>query len=82
MKTLNETSSIHSFADKDRASPSVCSSITKLAQLARLAGKQKVLEAKKNRWDNLIEAAKSTRGVGRMWNRSRNRYSKIHSCER
>ena len=73
MQTLNETSPVHSSAGKGSASPSVRSPITKLAQLARLAGKQKVLDAKKNRWGNLIEAAKSARGVGRMWNRSRSR---------
>lgn len=79
MQTLDETSPVHSstgggaISKATGGSPAVRSPITKLAQLARLAGKQKVLDSKKNRWGNLIEAAKSARGVSRMWTRSRSR---------
>jgi len=40
-------------------------------EMARLAGAKKA-ELKKG-WGNLIEAAKSAKGVGRMWTRSRSR---------
>lgn len=70
MQTLNETSPIPSGGGKS-SNPLLRSPITKLAQLARLAGAKKA--DSKRKWGNLIEAAKSARGVGRMWARSRSR---------
>lgn len=44
------------------------SPMVKLARLARLAGAKK---SNKNKWGNLIDAARSAKGVARIWNRSR-----------
>lgn len=76
MQTLDETSTL-AAATVDEAhsnikgNPLLRSPITKLAQLARLAGAKKADSKKK--WGNLIEAAKSAKGVSRMWTRSRSR---------
>lgn len=70
MQTLNETSPLPAGVGKS-SNPLLRSPITKLAQLARLAGAKKA--DSKRKWGNLIEAAKSARGVGRMWARSRSR---------
>lgn len=68
MQTLNETAIQGGVKSSN---PLLRSPMTKLAQLARLAGAKKTDSKKK--WGNLIEAAKSARGVGRMWARSRSR---------
>lgn len=77
MQTLNETNvltsttvSVAASQPHSKGNP-MRSPITKLAQLARLAGAKKA--DSKKRWGNLIEAAKSAKGVGRMWTRSRSR---------
>lgn len=75
MQTLNETNVlatvVGSGSQHSKGNPLLRSPITKLAQLARLAGAKKADSKKK--WGNLIEAAKSAKGVGRMWTRSRSR---------
>ncbi|KAK4012303.1 hypothetical protein OUZ56_021403 [Daphnia magna] len=75
MQTLNETNALATIVatgqSNHRGNPLLRSPITKLAQLARLAGAKKADSKKK--WGNLIEAAKSAKGVGRMWARSRSR---------
>ncbi|XP_046645233.1 transient receptor potential-gamma protein-like isoform X2 [Daphnia pulicaria] len=73
MQTLNETNVLAVVATQsnNKGNPLMRSPITKLAQLARLAGAKKA--DSKKRWGNLIEAAKSAKGVGRMWTRSRSR---------
>lgn len=75
MQTLNETNALATVVatgqSNNRGNPLMRSPITKLAQLARLAGAKKADSKKK--WGNLIEAAKSAKGVGRMWARSRSR---------
>lgn len=81
MQTLNETTGsvlcgtnntgTVGPASLNKGNPLLRSPITKLAQLARLAGAKKADSKKK--WGNLIEAARSAKGVGRMWTRSRSR---------
>lgn len=72
MQTLDETGVSSSPASQLPSKSNVRSPITKLAQLARLAGSKKTESKKK--WGNLIEAAKSAKGVGRnLWARSRSR---------
>lgn len=73
MQTLNETTNTSATTTvvNSKGNPMLRSPITKLAQLARLAGAKKADSKKK--WGNLIEAAKSAKGVGRMWARSRSR---------
>jgi len=67
--TLNETFCGSSPCPSTHQ-PGLRSPVTKLAQLARLAGARKVDSKKK--WGNLIEAARSAKAV-RMWPRSRSR---------
>ena len=72
MQTLNETNELAPTASQSlNKGNAMRSPITKLAQLARLAGAKKA--DSKKRWGNLIEAAKSAKGVSRMWTRSRSR---------
>lgn len=67
--TLNENLSASSPCSFNHQS-GARSPVTRLAQLARIAGAKKVDSKKK--WGNLIEAARSAKAV-RMWPRSRSR---------
>ena len=73
IQTLNETNVLSVVTNQSniKSSPQLRSPITRLAQLARLAGAKKADSKKK--WGNLIEAARYAKGVGRMWTRSRSR---------
>lgn len=75
--TLNENFSGSSPCPSTHQ-PGVRSPVTRLAQLARLAGAKKVDSKKK--WGNLIDAARSAKAV-RMWPRSRSRSEDSVSSE-
>jgi hypothetical protein len=68
ISTLNEQEMSSGGGKGSRTSHQKNSPMAKLARLARLAGAKK---SNKNKWGNLIEAARSAKGVARIWNRSR-----------